>query len=128
MGIDTDFAKAYAKAAIAAGQRLPESGTVFISMMDKYKDACGWVGGWALGMVLGMCVGVAGCGCGWVWLGWGFTPSLPCRLPLPPPGGSGPRCHFQYNAAPSSAPPLPAPWAGRLGGYSCRDISPVLPG
>jgi carbamoyl-phosphate synthase large subunit len=39
MGIDTTFAKAYAKAAIAAGQRLPESGNVFISMMDKYKDA-----------------------------------------------------------------------------------------
>ena len=39
MGIDSTFAKAYAKAAIAAGQRLPESGNVFISMMDKYKDA-----------------------------------------------------------------------------------------
>jgi len=39
MGIDTTFAKAYAKAAIAAGQRLPGSGNVFISMMDKYKDA-----------------------------------------------------------------------------------------
>ena len=39
MGIDVDFAKAYAKAAIAAGQRLPEKGNVFISMIDKYKDA-----------------------------------------------------------------------------------------
>ncbi|GAB4823138.1 hypothetical protein N2152v2_010184 [Parachlorella kessleri] len=39
MGIDMDFAKAYAKAAIAAGQRLPEKGNVFISMIDKYKDA-----------------------------------------------------------------------------------------
>lgn len=39
MGLDTTFAKAYAKAAIAAGQRLPESGNVFISMMPKYKDA-----------------------------------------------------------------------------------------
>jgi carbamoyl-phosphate synthase large subunit len=39
MGLDKTFAKAYAKAAIAAGQRLPESGNVFISMMDKYKDA-----------------------------------------------------------------------------------------
>ena len=39
MGLDATFAKAYAKAAIAAGQRLPESGNVFISMMDKYKDA-----------------------------------------------------------------------------------------
>ena len=39
MGLDTTFAKAYAKAAIAAGQRLPDTGNVFISMMDKYKDA-----------------------------------------------------------------------------------------
>ena len=39
MGIDKTFAKAYAKAAIAAGQRLPESGNVFITMVDKYKDA-----------------------------------------------------------------------------------------
>lgn len=38
MGLDATFAKAYAKAAIAAGQRLPEKGNVFISMMDKYKD------------------------------------------------------------------------------------------
>jgi len=40
MGIDVDFGKAYAKAAIAAGSRLPPSGsTVFITMTDKYKDA-----------------------------------------------------------------------------------------
>ena len=39
MGLDKTFAKAYAKAAIAAGQRLPDTGNVFISMMDKYKDA-----------------------------------------------------------------------------------------
>ena len=40
MGIDTDFGKAYAKAAIAAGSRLPPAGsTVFITMTDKYKDA-----------------------------------------------------------------------------------------
>ena len=38
MGLDSSFAKAYAKAAIAAGQRLPESGKVFISMMDQHKD------------------------------------------------------------------------------------------
>lgn len=38
MGIDTTFGKAYAKAAIAAGQRLPTSGSVFITMMDKYKE------------------------------------------------------------------------------------------
>jgi carbamoyl-phosphate synthase large subunit len=37
MGIDVTFGKAYAKAAIAAGQRLPQSGNVFITMMDKYK-------------------------------------------------------------------------------------------
>jgi carbamoyl-phosphate synthase large subunit len=42
MGIDFDFASSYAKAQIAAGQRLPMSGKVFISMADKYKaDAVG---------------------------------------------------------------------------------------
>jgi hypothetical protein len=41
MGIDVTFGKAYAKAAIAAGQRLPQSGNVFITMMDKYKEAGG---------------------------------------------------------------------------------------
>ena len=39
MGIDTSFAKAYAKAATAAGQKLPASGNIFISMTDKVKDA-----------------------------------------------------------------------------------------
>ena len=39
MGIDTSFAKAYAKAATAAGQKLPASGNIFISMTDKFKDA-----------------------------------------------------------------------------------------
>ncbi len=39
MGIDTDFSKAYAKAALAAGQKLPTSGTVFISVADKQKEA-----------------------------------------------------------------------------------------
>jgi len=37
MGIDKDFAASYAKAQIAAGQRLPRSGKVFVSMTDKYK-------------------------------------------------------------------------------------------
>ncbi|KAI8463160.1 MAG: hypothetical protein J3K34DRAFT_527209 [Monoraphidium minutum] len=37
MGIDYDFASSYAKAQIAAGQKLPKSGKVFISMTDKYK-------------------------------------------------------------------------------------------
>lgn len=39
MGIDTDFGKAFAKAALAAGQRLPLSGTVFVSMSDRDKVA-----------------------------------------------------------------------------------------
>lgn len=38
MGIDRTFAKAYAKAAIAAGQKLPSSGNVFITMVDKHKQ------------------------------------------------------------------------------------------
>lgn len=38
MGIDSDFPKAYAKAALAAGMKLPKEGTVFISVQDKDKD------------------------------------------------------------------------------------------
>lgn len=38
MGIDATFANAYAKAAIAAGNRLPLEGNVFITMVDKYKQ------------------------------------------------------------------------------------------
>ena len=37
MGIDTDFSHAFAKAQVAAGQSLPLSGTVFISMNDPSK-------------------------------------------------------------------------------------------
>ncbi len=37
MGIDADFPMAYAKAQMAAGQRLPLSGTVFISVRDADK-------------------------------------------------------------------------------------------
>ncbi|KAM3090600.1 carbamoyl-phosphate synthase large subunit [Phormidesmis sp. 146-35] len=37
MGIDTDFGKAYAKAELAASQRLPLKGTVFVSMNDREK-------------------------------------------------------------------------------------------
>ena len=37
MGIDYDFASSYAKAQIAAGQKLPKGGKVFLSMIDKYK-------------------------------------------------------------------------------------------
>ena len=39
MGIDTDFGKAFAKAELGASQRLPRSGTVFISMNDRDKEA-----------------------------------------------------------------------------------------
>jgi carbamoyl-phosphate synthase large subunit len=37
MGIDKDFASAYAKAAIAAGMKLPSTGKVFITISDKHK-------------------------------------------------------------------------------------------
>ncbi len=37
MGIDADFALAFAKAQIAAGSRLPKSGKVFISMAEAHK-------------------------------------------------------------------------------------------
>ena len=39
MGIDTNFGQAYAKAELAAGQELPQTGTVFISVNDRDKDA-----------------------------------------------------------------------------------------
>ena len=39
MGIDMDFGHAYAKAQLAAGQRLPSSGAVFISVADTDKAA-----------------------------------------------------------------------------------------
>ncbi|MGB3534472.1 MAG: carbamoyl-phosphate synthase large subunit [Microcoleaceae cyanobacterium] len=38
MGIDTDFGKAFAKAELAASQKLPLSGTVFVSMNDRDKE------------------------------------------------------------------------------------------
>ncbi len=37
MGIDLDFGLAYAKAQLAAGMRLPTSGTVFVSVKDQDK-------------------------------------------------------------------------------------------
>jgi carbamoyl-phosphate synthase large subunit len=37
MGIDKDFAAAFAKASLAAGQKLPKTGKIFLSMADKYK-------------------------------------------------------------------------------------------
>jgi carbamoyl-phosphate synthase large subunit len=39
MGIDVDFGKSFAKAELGANQRLPQSGTVFISMNDRDKEA-----------------------------------------------------------------------------------------
>jgi carbamoyl-phosphate synthase large subunit len=39
MGIDSDFGMAFAKAQLGAGQKLPLSGNVFISVRDKDKDA-----------------------------------------------------------------------------------------
>jgi carbamoyl-phosphate synthase large subunit len=39
MGLDYDFGTAFAKAELGAGQRLPLEGTVFVSMMDRDKDA-----------------------------------------------------------------------------------------
>ena len=39
MGIDIDFGRAYAKAALAAGQKLPLTGKVFVSMNDRDKLA-----------------------------------------------------------------------------------------
>jgi carbamoyl-phosphate synthase large subunit len=39
MGIDTDFGSAFAKAELGAGQRLPLSGTVFISTNDRDKPS-----------------------------------------------------------------------------------------
>ncbi|MEL6937698.1 MAG: carbamoyl-phosphate synthase large subunit [Cyanobacteria bacterium J06598_1] len=39
MGIDTSFGQAYAKAELAAGQKLPTAGTVFISVNDRDKGA-----------------------------------------------------------------------------------------
>ena len=38
MGIDPDFGMAFAKAQLAAGQKLPLEGTVFISVRNKDKD------------------------------------------------------------------------------------------
>ncbi len=39
MGIDSDFGRAYAKAEMGAGEHLPLSGTVFVSMNDRDKNA-----------------------------------------------------------------------------------------
>ncbi|HIK14269.1 MAG TPA: carbamoyl-phosphate synthase large subunit [Leptolyngbyaceae cyanobacterium M33_DOE_097] len=39
MGIDSNFGAAFAKAELGAGQRLPQKGTVFVSMSDRTKTA-----------------------------------------------------------------------------------------
>jgi len=39
MGIDSDFGRAFAKSQIASGVRLPDAGTVFISVRDRDKAA-----------------------------------------------------------------------------------------
>jgi carbamoyl-phosphate synthase large subunit len=39
MGVDYGFGRAYYKAELAAGNELPEDGTVFVSVRDKDKDA-----------------------------------------------------------------------------------------
>src|SRR5271166_2791104 len=44
MGISTDYGQAFAKAQLAAGQKLPRSGTVFLSVNDRDKKHLGSLG------------------------------------------------------------------------------------
>jgi carbamoyl-phosphate synthase large subunit len=44
MGISTDYGQAFAKAQLAAGQKLPSNGTVFISVNDRDKRSIGPLG------------------------------------------------------------------------------------
>ena len=44
MGISTSYGQAFAKAQLAAGQKLPSSGTVFISVNDRDKRQLGAIG------------------------------------------------------------------------------------
>jgi carbamoyl-phosphate synthase large subunit len=44
MGISSDYGQAFAKAQLAAGQKLPNSGTVFISVNDRDKRSIGPLG------------------------------------------------------------------------------------
>jgi carbamoyl-phosphate synthase large subunit len=39
MGIDSDFARAFAKSQLSAGSTIPQSGTVFVSVKDRDKQA-----------------------------------------------------------------------------------------
>ena len=45
MGLDTDFGRAFAKSQIAGGVRLPRSGTVFVSVRDRDKEALAPIAG-----------------------------------------------------------------------------------
>ena len=45
MGIDSDFARAFAKSQLGAGVRLPKEGTVFISVKDRDKPKAGALAG-----------------------------------------------------------------------------------
>src|SRR5207302_1556769 len=44
MGISTSYGQAFAKAQLAAGQRLPRKGTVFLSVNDRDKKQLGTLG------------------------------------------------------------------------------------
>ena len=44
MGISTSYGQAFAKAQLAAGQRLPQKGTVFLSVNDRDKRQVGPLG------------------------------------------------------------------------------------
>jgi carbamoyl-phosphate synthase large subunit len=44
MGISTSYGQAFAKAQLAAGQKLPQTGTVFISVNDRDKRHLGQIG------------------------------------------------------------------------------------
>jgi len=44
MGISTDYGQAFAKAQLAAGQKLPSTGTIFISVNDRDKRSIGPLG------------------------------------------------------------------------------------
>ncbi|KAJ0525640.1 putative carbamoyl-phosphate synthase (glutamine-hydrolyzing) [Helianthus annuus] len=50
MGIDTDFPIAFAKSQIAAGQKLPVSGTIFLSLNDMTKPHLGKIARAFLGL------------------------------------------------------------------------------
>jgi carbamoyl-phosphate synthase large subunit len=63
MGIDRDFGRAYLKSQLAAGQRLPRKGNVFISVCDKDKSQIGTIAQRlvAMGLKLYATSGTASC-------------------------------------------------------------------